>query len=65
MEKYDESTGSPFDHGWWDSYFWKSASPNCVRDGIEITEKDMSHAEVKAYYAGYLSDDCGDKKDYS
>lgn len=68
-EHYDASHGSPFDRGSADSYYGRPAVPH--RGGVgggsgpRIESKDMTLAELRAYFNGYeYNERFGDKKEY-
>lgn len=68
-EVFDRSHGSPFDRGSADSYYRRPREPhwypNGSYNGDPVVSKDMSMAELRAYFAGYdYNEEFGDKKDW-
>lgn len=68
-EFFSRAHGSPFDRGSADSYYGRPQDPHWYPAGTykgdKITAKDMSLAEMRAYFAGYeYNERFGDKKDW-
>jgi len=66
---FDRSHGSPFDRGAADSYYQRAHDPHYYPEGTYINKRmesrDMSGAELRAYYMGYeYNEKFGDKKDW-
>jgi len=66
---FDARHGSPFDRGSADSYYGRGEDPHYWPDGTghgtRVESKDMSMAELRAYFAGYeYNEKFGDKKDW-
>jgi hypothetical protein len=69
-EMFDRSHGSPFDRGSADSWYSRPREPhwypNGSYNGDPIESKDMSMAELRAYFAGYdYNEQHGGKKDWN
>jgi hypothetical protein len=61
--------GSPFDRGSADSYYHRAQDPHWYPKGSyrgdRVESKDMSLAELRAYFMGYEYNELfGDKKDW-
>ena len=68
-EVFEKSHGSPFDRGSADSYYHRPEDPHYYPEGTyngdRVESKDMSMAELRAYFAGYeYNEKFGDKKDW-
>jgi hypothetical protein len=66
---YDATHGSPFDRGSADSYYHRAQDPHWYPEGTyngdRVEAKDMSLAQMRAYYRGYeYNEQHGDKKDW-
>ena len=66
---FDRSHGSPFDRGSADSWYGRPQDPHWYPEGTyngnRIESKDMSIAEMRAYFMGYeYNEQFGGKKDY-
>jgi hypothetical protein len=66
---FDATHGSPFDRGSADSWYSRPQDPHWYPEGTgngkRIEPKDMSLAELRAYFAGYeYNEQFGGKKDY-
>ena len=66
---FDRSHGSPFDRGSADSWYGRPQDPHWYPEGTyngnRIESKDMSIAELRAYFMGYeYNEQFGGKKDY-
>jgi hypothetical protein len=66
---FDGSHGSPFDRGSADSYYSRPQDPHWYPEGSyrgdRIESKDMSMAELRAYFMGYeYNEKFGDKKSW-
>lgn len=66
---FDRSHGSPFDRGSADSYYGRAQDPHYWPDGTghgnRVESKDMSMADLRAYFMGYeYNEQFGDKKDW-
>jgi hypothetical protein len=69
-EVFDRGHGSPFDRGAADSWYSRPREPHWYPDGSyngdPVESKDMSMAELRAYFAGYdYNEEFGGKKDWS
>ena len=69
-EIFDRTHGSPFDRGAADSWYSRPRDPhhypNGSYNGDPIESKDMSMAELRAYFAGYdYNERFGGKKDWN
>lgn len=61
--------GGAYDRGSADSYYRRGQRPHYFKgdtyNSEEVTEKDMTAAEIAAYYAGYYENErSGNFKDY-
>ena len=68
-ETYDKRHGGPWDRGSADSYYRRARNPHYYEKDTyssqEITEENMSDAEIEAYNAGFdYNEEFGDFKDY-
>lgn len=68
-EHYEQFHGSPFDRGAADSYYGRGRNPHWYPNGTynepRIGSEGMSLAELRAYFAGYDSnEESGDRKDW-
>lgn len=68
-EKFSCVHGSPFDRGSADSYYGRGETPHWYPQGTgngdRVESKDMSLAELRAYYAGFEYNELyGDKKQW-
>ena len=66
---FDRSHGSPFDRGSADSWYGRPQDPHWYPEGTyngnRIESKDMTIAEMRAYFMGYeYNEQFGGKKDY-
>ena len=56
-EVFERTHGSPFDRGAADSYYHRPEDPHYYPEGTyrgdRVEPKDMSMAELRAYFAGY------------
>ncbi len=69
MNNYDKRHGGAFDRGSADSYYRRGFRPHYFVGGTyqseEITEDQMTEAEIQAYRAGFqYNEDLGDFKDW-
>ena len=69
-EVFDRTHGSPFDRGSADSHYSRPQVPHYYPEGSyrgeRIESKDMSMAELRAYFMGYeFNERFGDKKDWN
>ena len=69
MAKYDERHGGAYDRGSADSYYRRGFRPHYFKGGTymseEVTEEQMTPAEIAAYTAGYEQNEMeGNFKDY-
>lgn len=67
--EYPSFHGSPFDRGSADSYYGRPQNPHWYPEGTykgeRVDSKDMSMAELRAYYRGYeYNEEMGDKKEW-
>ena len=67
---FDRTHGSPFDRGSADSWYSRPQEPHWYPEGTgfgqRVESKDMSMAELRAYFAGYeYNEKFGGKKDYT
>lgn len=55
--EFDKRHGGPWDRGSADSYYHRARKPHyfvgATYSSAEITEEDMTEAEIAAYHAGY------------
>jgi hypothetical protein len=68
-ETFDRTHGSPFDRGAADSWYSRPREPhyypNGSYNGDPVESKDMSMAELRAYFAGYdYNEQFGGKKSW-
>ncbi len=68
-QTFDRSHGSPFDRGAADSWYCRPREPhwypNGSYNGDPVESKDMSLAELRAYFMGYeYNEQFGGKKDW-
>jgi hypothetical protein len=68
-DHFDKSHGSPFDRGAADSWYSRPQEPHWYPEGTghgkRIESKDMSIAEMRAYFAGYeYNEQFGGKKSW-
>ena len=68
-EIFDRTHGSPFDRGSADSHYSRPQDPHWYPKGSyrgdRIESKDMTIAEMRAYFMGYeFNERFGDKKDW-
>ncbi len=68
-QTFVRSHGSPFDRGAADSWYSRPQDPHWYPEGSyrgkRIEPKDMSIAEMRAYFMGYeYNEQFGGKKDY-
>lgn len=68
-ERFDTSHGSPFDRGSADSYYGRGQDPHYYPNGTynppRVGSKDMTMAQLRAYFAGYeYNEQFGDKKSW-
>lgn len=68
-EKFPQFHGSPFDRGSADSYYGRGQTPHWYPNGTyndpKIESKDMTLAEIRAYFAGHAyNEEFGNKKDW-
>jgi hypothetical protein len=66
---YDATHGSPFDRGSADSYYSRPQDPHFYPEGSyngdRVEAKDMTLAQMRAYFRGYeYNDQFGDKKSW-
>ena len=66
---YEQQHGNPFDRGSADSWYDRPQCPHYWPEGtykgIKVEAKDMTPAEIEAYYAGYdYNEQFGGKKDW-
>ena len=66
--EYPSFHGSPFDRGSADSYYGRPQNPHWYPEGTykgeRVDSKDMSMAELRAYYRGYeYNEEMGMKKE--
>jgi hypothetical protein len=66
---YDDRHGGPFDRGSADSYYGRPFSPHyfvgATYSTPEVTNSNMTQAEIEEYTAGYdYNEDIGDKKQW-
>jgi len=69
-QTFDRSHGSPFDRGAADSWYSRPQDPHWYPEGSyrgdRVEPKDMSIAEMRAYFMGYeYNEQFGGKKDYA
>jgi len=69
-DHFDKKHGSPFDRGAADSWYSRPQEPHWYPEGTgrgkRIESKDMSIAEMRAYFAGYeYNEQFGGKKEYN
>lgn len=57
--EFDKRHGGPWDRGLADSYSHRARKPHyfvgATYSSAEITEEDMTEAEIAAYHAGYYA----------
>jgi hypothetical protein len=68
-EIFDRTHGSPFDRGSADSHYGRPQDPHYYPEGTyrgdRVEPKDMTIAEMRAYFMGYeFNERFGDKKEY-
>jgi hypothetical protein len=68
-QEFDQSHGSPFDRGSADSWYGREQDPHWwpqgTGHGSRVESKDMSLAELRAYFAGYeYNEQFGGKKEW-
>lgn len=68
-QTFDRTHGSPFDRGAADSWYSRPQSPHWYPKGSyrgdRVESKDMSMAELRAYFIGYeYNEEFGDKKSW-
>ena len=68
-QTFDRTHGSPFDRGSADSYYSRAEDPHWYPEGSyngdRVESKDMSIAEMRAYFMGYeYNEKFGDKKSW-
>ena len=68
-QTFDRTHGSPFDRGAADSYYSRPEDPHWYPEGSyngdRVESKDMSIAEMRAYFMGYeYNEKFGDKKSW-
>lgn len=68
-QTFDRTHGSPFDRGTADSWYSRPQSPHWYPEGSyrgdRVESKDMSMAELRAYFIGYeYNEEFGDKKSW-
>jgi hypothetical protein len=66
---YDATHGSPFDRGSADSYYSRPQDPHFYPEGSyngdRVEPKDMTIAQMRAYFRGYeYNEQFGDKKSW-
>jgi len=69
-QEFDQSHGSPFDRGSADSWYGREQDPHWwpqgTGHGTRVESKDMSLAELRAYFAGYeYNEQFGGKKEWT
>lgn len=69
-QTFDASHGSPFDRGSADSWYSRAQDPHWYPlgsyNGQRVESKDMSMAELRAYFAGYeYNEKLGGKKNWN